>query len=136
MIKQILVFRSDLRNKHGQKIHTGKLIAQGTHAAKKFLIDRIKAYDGRIIDIFLMKNVFSEAEMEWMLGIFTAVCLKVNSEQELLDIHNKALEAGLVSNLIQDSGLTEFDVPTFTCCGIGPCDTLLTDPITGHLSLF
>ena len=78
----------------------------------------------------------SEAEELWIRGIFKKVCLKVDSEQELLDIHKKALEAGLVSYLITDAGLTEFNgVPTNTCIGIGPDYADKIDVITGHLKL-
>jgi len=40
--KQVIVMRADLRNKQGQKIHTGKLIAQACHAAMAFLTKRGK----------------------------------------------------------------------------------------------
>lgn len=136
MIKQIIVIRSDLKNKHGQKIHTGKIIAQACHGSMKFLVDKLKTYEGTNTNIFLLKNIFTEPELEWINGIFTKICLKVNSEQELLDIHQKSLEAGLQSCLIQDAGLTEFATPTHTCCSIGPDDTEKISKITGSLSLF
>ena len=73
---------------------------------------------------------------KWKDGIFTKACLGVDSEEELLDIYNKAQEAGLPVALITDSGLTEFKgVPTNTCMAIGPDRIEKIDAITGHLKL-
>jgi len=134
MIKQVLVIRKDLRNSKGEKVRTGKLIAQGSHAAMAFLTNRIKqagTMDG-MATIFL-----SPAETDWVNGIFTKVCLQVNSKQELYDIHKRATDLGIQSYLITDSGLTEFDnVPTPTACGIGPDEDEKVDAVTGHLKLF
>ena len=59
------------------------------------------------------------------------VCLQVNSEDELLAHHQKALELGLRSHLIRDSGRTEFGgVPTLTACAIGPDDAVKIDAVT------
>ena len=63
--------------------------------------------------------------------------MKVGSETELLAVYAKALEAGLVTHLITDRGLTEFGgVPTRTCLGIGPDYDDLVDPVTGDLELY
>lgn len=40
--KQIIVIRTDLKNHQGQKVRTGKLIAQACHASIAFLTNRIK----------------------------------------------------------------------------------------------
>jgi len=40
--KQIIVMRTDLRNSQGQKVRTGKLIAQACHASIAFLTNRMK----------------------------------------------------------------------------------------------
>ena len=62
---------------------------------------------------------------------------EVNSEAELREVHQRALDAGLVSHLITDLGMTEFHgVPTLTCCAIGPHADEVLRPITGHLSLY
>ena len=45
----------------------------------------------------------------------------LESEAELLALHDAARAAGLISALIQDAGLTEFgNVPTYTSVAIGP----------------
>jgi PTH2 family peptidyl-tRNA hydrolase len=122
MIKQVIVMRKDLG------MRRGKEIAQGAHASMKFLCDRIR----RGGPFF-----FSDAEDLWLENSFVKVCVRVDSEEELLEIHQKAKEAGLVSSLIQDAGKTEFHgEPTHTCIAIGPDFSERIDKITGHLKLY
>lgn len=112
--------RSDLRNTDGHKIRTGKLIAQGAHASMGAILRDLD--DPRV--------------GEWLANSFTKVCVKVDSEQELVDIWDAAIKAGLLTQLITDNGLTEFGgVPTTTCCAIGPDTAENLAPITGHLRL-
>ena len=61
--------------------------------------------------------------------------MKVNSEQEILELERKARNAGLPATLIVDRGLTEIPPNTITCLGIGPAPANKMDPITGKLSL-
>lgn len=123
-VKQVIVMRHDL------SMRRGKQIAQGSHASMSFLCKRLQT--SGIINIDLM----SEVERDWLFGIFTKVCCRVNSEQELMDIFNKAKEAGLEAHLIIDSGKTEFNgVPTPTCVAIGPDHVDKIDVITGNLQL-
>jgi PTH2 family peptidyl-tRNA hydrolase len=74
-----------------------------------------------------------EEALEWMRSSFTKITLKVESEEELMEIYEKASRAGLVVHLVIDSGLTEFAGPTTTCLAIGPHYSERIDPITGHL---
>ena len=61
----------------------------------------------------------------------------VNTEAELLDLHQQAQDAGMRCSLIQDAGLTEFGViPTFTVLAIGPRPKARLGPVTGHLTLY
>lgn len=137
-IKQVIVIRKDL------KMRRGKEIAQGAHASMAFLTRALQKYWGE-----LNKLMASEEEMgfweddlpgpaaEWIRGIFAKVCVRVNSEEELLEIDKKAREAGLEVHLITDSGKTEFNgVPTPTCLAIGPDYSEKIDAITGHLELY
>ena len=63
--------------------------------------------------------------------------MQVSSEEELLAHHQKALELGLRSHLIRDSGRTEFGgVPTLTACAIGPDESVKIDAVTGNLKLY
>lgn len=115
-VKQYIIMRKDL------KMRRGKEIAQGSHASMLFL---------------LRSNKRSKAEQYWLDNRITKVCLQVNSEEELLEIHQKAIDAGLVSHIVRDAGLTEFDgVPTYTCLAIGPEEVEKVNPITGHLKLY
>jgi len=80
---------------------------------------------------------FSSAERMWLEGSLRKVTVKVGSEQELLAVYEKAIEACLVAHLITDRGLTEFGgVPTRTCLAVGPDYDDLIDPVTGDLELY
>ena len=79
---------------------------------------------------------FTDAQRAWLTGSFAKVCCRVDSEEELMQIHDKALEAGLEVHLITDSGRTEFHgQPTRTCLAIGPDEADRIDAITGQLQL-
>lgn len=123
-IKQVIVIRHDL------KMRRGKQIAQGAHAAMSFLCRRLQDKGSVAL------ADFTDVERIWLTGAFAKVCCRVNSEQELLEIHDKAVAAGLVVHLITDSGKTEFHgQPTRTCLAIGPDLSKKIDLITGHLEL-
>ena len=118
--KQVIVMRRDLG------MRRGKEIAQGAHASMIWLALRIRqpGYG------------FTEAERRWLDGPFTKVCVRVESEEELLAVVEKAQEAGVLVQLCVDAGRTEFHgVPTPTCCAVGPDYPERIDPITGHLKL-
>lgn len=132
-VKQVIVVRKDL------KMRRGKEIAQASHASMAWLTQRLNqthiGYPGQSHSRYSV--VLSEAEDAWISGAFTKVCVRVNSEEELLAVHQRATEAGLNSILITDKGLTEFNgEPTPTCVGIGPDFSDRLDPITGDLTLY
>lgn len=123
-IKQAIVMRHDL------KMRRGKQIAQGAHAAMSFLCERLQKQGA------ISWRDFSEVEQTWLTGAFAKVCCRVNSEEELMEIHDKAIAAGLEVHLITDSGRTEFHGrPTRTCLAIGPDVADRIDAVTGHLEL-
>lgn len=112
----------------------GKEIAQGSHASMAFLVHRMRALSGVGAEITL---ALSAQEQQWITHGMAKVCLKVNSEEELLDCHARARASGIESHLIRDSGRTEFGgVPTLTACAIGPDEPERIDAITGELSLY
>ncbi|MGO8891589.1 MAG: aminoacyl-tRNA hydrolase [Streptosporangiaceae bacterium] len=127
--KQVIVIRRDLR------MRRGKEIAQGAHASMAWLAERVIQ---RMTPVGRVDHVeLSEAERAWLDSSFRKVTVKVGSEQELLAVYEKALEAGLVAHLVTDRGLTEFGgVPTRTCLGIGPDYDDLIDPVAGDLELY
>jgi len=71
----------------------------------------------------------------WIQEGQAKVVVKVSSESDLEELHRKALEVGLASAIIHDSGLTQVEPGTPTCVGIGPGPADLIDKITGTLSL-
>ena len=70
IVKQVIVMRNDLG------MRKGKMIAQGSHASISFLTRKIQA--GRKMN---------EVESQWVNDRFTKICVRVDSEQELIDIH-------------------------------------------------
>ena len=123
-IKQVIVMRDDL------KMRRGKQIAQGAHASMSFLTRRLQSRKSIGIDDF------SPNEQTWIRGSFAKICVRCKSEEELMAIHQKAIEEGLEVHLITDSGRTEFHgQPTRTCLAIGPDEASKIDQITGQLEL-
>lgn len=136
--KQVLIWRTDLRNNQGHKVRTGKICAQLAHASMKAILDLGDFENTKTSFDFSITNIDQhEALCEWLEGRFTKVCVSVNSEIELLSIYNAAINADIKCRaLIEDSGLTEFGgVKTLTCCAIGPAFPEELDKITGHLKL-
>ena len=132
-VKQVIVIRKDL------KMRRGKEISQGAHASIAWLTNRLYSLGapGKLSHGWLATGYFSEVEKAWIEGNFRKICCIVNSEQELLDLCKAAQSAGIVHELIEDSGLTEFGgVPTFTAAAFGPDLDERLDPITGHLTLY
>ncbi len=113
------------------KMRKGKMIAQGAHASMMGLTTKLSHWKA---DIY--RGTFDPEEEAWYFGTFKKVCVYVNSEEELMEIHQKAVEAGLKSNIVTDMGHTEFHgVPTKTCLAIGPNKIEEIDKITGNLPL-
>jgi len=126
-IKQVILIRKDLR------MRRGKEIAQGSHASMAFICRRIRPAQAEPQVTLLLSKV----ELDWIEAGMAKVCLQVQSEQELLQFHQAALTAGLTSEIIRDSGRTEFNgVPTLTACAIGPDAADKIDPITSVLKLY
>ncbi len=126
-IKQVILIRKDL------KMRRGKEIAQGAHAAMAFLVSQLR---NQPLDP-AMTVALDPATLQWLEVGVAKICLRVNSEQELIHCHDQARDLGLKAYLIRDSGRTEFGgVPTLTACAIGPDDEALIDKVTGALTLY
>jgi PTH2 family peptidyl-tRNA hydrolase len=122
--KQVIVIRRDLN------MRKGKMVAQGAHASMAAILNLARRVgDDLVIPL--------DARIEpWLTGRFTKICVSVNSEAELLAIHEKASANGLVTSLILDAGLTEFGgIPTHTAVAVGPDMAANIDDITGTLPL-
>lgn len=137
--KMVIIMRKDLN------MRKGKMVAQGSHAAMAVLLDKMRngidrsEYKPDIInsEYNMTLNVKENSDLDkWLRGLFTKICLSVDSETELLRLYEEAKTAGLPTALITDAGLTEFNgVPTNTCIAIGPANAEEIDKITGHLKL-
>lgn len=119
MIKQVIVIRKDLN------MRKGKMIAQGSHGSIAFLTRRLEN-----------NEPITEVQKEWLKNSFTKICVSVDSEQELLDIAEKARINNVECHVVTDNGTTEFNgVPTKTCLALGPDKAEILDQISGHLKL-
>lgn len=126
-IKQVIVIRKDL------KMRRGKECAQAAHASMAFITRRLSFPGGGPE----ARALFSPPEVTWLTTRFRKVTLQVDSEEELLDVYERAGAAGLVVHLITDAGLTEFGgEPTMTCLAIGPDYDDKIDAVTGDLRLY
>lgn len=141
-IKQVIVMRKDLG------MRKGKMIAQGAHASmgaifNKGIVFMQKSLIGRLLRWYFRVNGYSfqllpmdDQMHQWVAGRFKKITVSVNSEAELLEIYQKALDAGLNASLIRDAGLTEFGgQPTFTAVAVGPNRADVVNKITGNLPL-
>ena len=127
--KQVIVMKKFPKSRN---MRTGKYIAQGAHASLGALLSLSSIEDSKLI--IPLNNSFI---WEWITGRFTKVTCYVETDEDLVFIHNSAKLAGIPSSLITDAGLTEFGgVPTLTAVGVGPDNEELINKITGHLPLF
>lgn len=119
--KQVIVIRKDLN------MRKGKIAAQASHASMAFLSKYV--YVGQIDlecpENLMFQPVYTREERveiaHWLSHSFRKICVYVNSEYELKALHQKALDNGLISNIIEDNGATEFNgIKTVTCVAIGP----------------
>lgn len=126
-MKQVIVMRKDL----GMRL--GKMIAQGAHAS----MGAVLPYLDPLPDPYDEHAAACRRKInEWLDGAHKKICVRVDSEEQLLTVHDAATSAGLITCLITDNGLTEFHgVPTVTCCAIGPDSADVLDPVTGELKL-
>jgi PTH2 family peptidyl-tRNA hydrolase len=134
--KQVIVLRRDLNMKRG------KQIVQACHASMKVILDRGNFYEqgGFLfpskVGFDIPHNKLTPEMIDWMEGTFTKICLSVGSAQELQDVYDKALAAGLPCALIEESSLADsMGKPTKTCVAIGPASNEEIDKITGGLDL-
>jgi PTH2 family peptidyl-tRNA hydrolase len=131
-VKQVLVVRKDL------KMRKGKIGAQCAHASMKVLLDRMQVEDDGSGGVTRCLHHRADEPLGlWLSARFTKVCVYVESEAALVEVHEAALAAGLPAALIVDSGRTEFGgVPTRTVVAVGPAWADEVDAVTGALPLY
>lgn len=130
-VKQAIVMRKDLQ------MTKGKYIAQGSHASLDVILDMMTRTDYDNGDFKLELYVEKDTPLYiWLTELFAKVCLYAQSEEELVELYNKAVEMGLPTSLIEDAGRTMFHgEKTKTCIAIGPEWSDNIDKVTGHLKL-
>jgi len=102
---------------------TGKIAAQVGHAAVS------GAEKSRKLNKTWLRNWFNEGQPK--------IVVKVNSLQELLQVHSHAekLMIPIPIVIVQDRGLTQIETGTVTCIGIGPAPSNIIDKVTSDLKL-
>lgn len=111
----VMCVRTDL------KMGKGKVAAQCCHAT-------LGAYKRAL-------KRTPDAVRAWEMLGQAKVCLKVDSEEEMLALAEKAAEHGLVNYVVVDAGRTQIAPESKTVLSIGPAPLKAIDEITGHLKL-
>ena len=112
-LKQVLIVRKDL------KMRKGKIGAQCAHASLNAVMGHRNKHNG--VDKLIFEDIPTELTTWLNDGYQTKVVVSVDSEDELLEVYNKAQEKGLISSIVTDFGLTEFKgVHTKTVVAVGP----------------
>lgn len=111
----VLVVRNDL------KMGKGKIAAQCGHAS-------VGAFEVG------MKKC-PQLVHRWNCSGSAKIAVKVESEQELNEIHRKAKSIGLNCCVIRDAGRTQLEPNTKTVLAVGPGLVNDIDQVTGHLKL-
>ncbi|TDH68963.1 hypothetical protein CCR75_000282 [Bremia lactucae] len=113
--KMVMCVRTDL------KMGKGKIAAQCCHAT----LGAYKRALKRAPDAIRSWETLGQAK----------VCLKIDSEAELMALAEKAAEHGLVNYVVIDAGRTQIAPDSKTVLSIGPAPLKAIDEVTGHLKL-
>ncbi|KXJ69236.1 probable peptidyl-tRNA hydrolase 2 [Aedes albopictus] len=113
--KMVLVVRNDL------KMGKGKIAAQCGHAA-------VGAFEGAL------KKTPSVLR-KWQHTGQAKIAVKVESEQQMMEVYRTAKANNLNCCLIRDAGRTQIEPNSKTVLAIGPAPNQVIDTITGHLKL-
>lgn len=123
----------------------GKIAAQASHASVEAVLRAI-VKENRMAELkvdpegysFLDAPEGQESPLtDWFQYGMAKICVYVDSEEALLELDKKAREAGVVTALIQDAGLTEFHgEPTYTALAFEPLEAERADELTGGLPLY
>lgn len=137
--KQMLIVRRDL------KMRKGKIAAQASHASVEAVLKAIAKEDrGGQLRVTEDGYAYLEAPegqesplTDWFRYGMAKICVYVDSEEALLALDAKAKEAGVVTALILDAGMTEFHgEPTYTALAFEPLEADKADELTGGLPLY
>jgi len=112
-VKQAIVARMDIG------MGEGKLAAQVAHAS-------LSAYE----------DAREKTQRAWKGDGQKKVVLKVDSEDELFELADKAEREGLPHAIVRDAGHTQLEPGTVTALAVGPAREDLVDRVTGDLDLY
>lgn len=112
MYKQAIVIRQDL------KMGKGKIVAQASHAS-------LQAY----------LNCEKNLAEKWLAEGAKKIAVKVNRENELIELERKARKMKISIALVRDAGHTQVAPGTLTALGIGPASEEEIDEVSGKLKL-
>jgi len=118
--KQAIVLRRDI------EMSRGKAAAQAAHASVDVVLAIIKSKRGDWLE--WLEGWIREGQLK--------VVLRVNSEQELIEVYENAVKLGLPASIIRDAGKTQLPPGTLTAVAVGPAPEELVDRVTGHLKLY
>ncbi|KAL1501317.1 hypothetical protein ABEB36_006660 [Hypothenemus hampei] len=115
-VRLILGVRNDL------KMQKGKVAAQCGHGA-------MAAYAN-------VSQKRPELLKEWLKNGGTKIAVKIDSEEELLELEKNAKDLKILCNIIRDAGQTQVLPGTRTVIAIGPARKSELKKLTGHLKLY
>ena len=136
--KMMIVMRRDL------KMRKGKIAAQAGHACIDAILMALSK-EGRLNDFETTNDGIALRDTDkpatplsdWFKYGCAKICVYVDSEEQLIDIAEKAKEKGIIAAVITDAGMTEFHgVPTKTCLALEPLPAEIADELTGNLPLY
>lgn len=137
--KQMLIVRRDL------KMRKGKIAAQASHASVEAVLKAI-LHENRTAQlrttpegwVYLDCPEGQESPLtDWFRYGMAKICVYVDSEEALLALDQKARDAGILTALIQDAGMTEFHgQSTYTALAFEPLEAQRADDLTGDLPLY
>lgn len=120
-VKQVIVIRSDLRDYNGNKVRTGKLVAQGAHASLGVILGMMTKFKKREY-VPADPKLYVETEHnytltfcegsymdKWINGRFTKICVSCSNEEDLLNLVACAKLREVPYCLITDASLTELN---------------------------
>ncbi len=113
--KQVIIIRTDLG------MSTGKLAAQACHAC-------LGASEQ-------VRTRHPKVWRSWMNQGGRKIVVGVRSEEELIQVAERAGKLGLPRYLVEDMGLTEIPPGSVTALGIGPERSPKLDKVSGNLPL-
>lgn len=110
--KFVIVVRKDL------DMGCGKIAAQVGHAIA-----------------YMMNEPRTRLVDDWFYEGQRKVVLKAKDDSELLQVADKAAQAGLNVFYVRDAGRTQIPSGSLTCVGIGPAKEETINEVTGGLKL-